>query len=54
MEILEKVNIGQMPPKPEYQPTQKEIEAFVSTLDELLKQGRAARMAARPALRIID
>jgi len=47
-EILEKVNSGQMPPKEKPRPTQQEIGEFVSKLDRLLKEGRAARMAARP------
>ena len=49
-EAMEKVNSGEMPPKKEKQPTQAEIAAFVSSLDSLLKEGRAARMAARPAV----
>ncbi|MFO1065275.1 MAG: DUF1587 domain-containing protein [Pirellulales bacterium] len=49
-ESLDKVNTGEMPPKKEPQPTQDEIAAFVTTLDARLKEGRAARMAARPAV----
>ncbi len=49
-EALDKVNSGAMPPKNEPQPTQAEISAFVTSLDARLKQGRAARMAARPAV----
>ena len=49
-EALDKVNSGEMPPEDEPQPTQDEIAAFVSMLDLLLKEGRAARMAARPAV----
>ena len=49
-EALDKINSGEMPPKDEPQPTQDEIAAFVTTLDSLLKEGRAARMAARPAV----
>ncbi|MDB6004891.1 MAG: hypothetical protein JWR15_1878 [Prosthecobacter sp.] len=49
-EMIEQVNSGEMPPKKEKQPTQEEIAAFVTSLDALLKQGRAARMAARPAV----
>ena len=45
-EVLEKVNSGEMPPKDE--PTSSEIATFVTTLDARLKEGRAARMAARP------
>lgn len=46
-EVLDRVNSGQMPPKDEPQPTQAEIAAFVTSLDSRLKEGRAARMAAR-------
>ncbi len=49
-EMLDKVNSGEMPPEDQPQPTQDEISAFVSRLDALLKEGRAARMAARPAV----
>ncbi len=49
-EVLEKINSGEMPPKEEPQPTQDEIAAFVASLDSRLKDGRAARMAARPAV----
>ena len=49
-EALDKVNSGEMPPKKEPQPTQAEISAFVTSLDARLKGGRAARMAARPAV----
>ena len=49
-EALDKINSGEMPPKDEPQPTLDEIAAFVTTLDSLLKEGRAARMAARPAV----
>ena len=49
-EALDKLNSGEMPPKDEPQPTQDEIAAFVTTLDSLLKEGRAARMAARPVV----
>lgn len=47
-EVIEKVNSGEMPPKKK--PTQEEIAAFVTTLDSRLEEGRAARMAARPAV----
>lgn len=47
-EVIEKINSGEMPPEDEPQPTQGEISAFVSTLDQLIKDGKAARMAARP------
>src|SRR5436190_7163500 len=49
-DAIEQVNSGEMPPKKEKQPTQEEIAAFVTNLDSLLKEGRAARMAARPAV----
>lgn len=49
-EALDKVNSGEMPPKNEPQPAQKEISEFVTSLDARLKEGRAARMAARPAV----
>ena len=47
-ESIEKVNSGEMPPKKEKKPTQEEIAAFVTNLDMLIKEGRAARMAVRP------
>ncbi|HEX8912962.1 MAG TPA: DUF1587 domain-containing protein, partial [Humisphaera sp.] len=49
-EAIEKVNSGEMPPKKEKQPTQQEIAAFVTSLDARVREGRAARMAARPAV----
>lgn len=49
-EMIEQVNSGEMPPKKEKKPTQAEIEAFVTDLDARIKEGRAARMAARPAV----
>ncbi len=49
-EMIEQVNSGEMPPKKEKKPTQEEIAGFVTNLDSLLKEGRAARMAARPAV----
>lgn len=49
-EVLDRINSGQMPPKDEPQPEQAEIAAFVSSLDARLKEGRAARMAARAAV----
>ena len=47
-EVIEKVNSSEMPPKKK--PTQEEISVFVTLLDARLKEGRAARMAARPAV----
>lgn len=49
-EMIEQVNSGEMPPKKEEKPTQEEIAAFVSSLDSRIKEGRAGRMAARPAV----
>jgi Protein of unknown function (DUF1592)/Protein of unknown function (DUF1588)/Protein of unknown function (DUF1585)/Protein of unknown function (DUF1595)/Protein of unknown function (DUF1587)/Planctomycete cytochrome C len=49
-EALDKVNGGEMPPQDEPLPTQAELSDFVSSLDSRLKEGRAARMAARPAV----
>lgn len=49
-EVLDRINSGQMPPKGEPKPTQEEIAAFVTRLDSHLKEGRAARMAARAAV----
>jgi mono/diheme cytochrome c family protein len=47
-EVLERVNSGEMPPETEPRPKQDEIATFVTSLDGRLKEGRAARMAARP------
>ena len=49
-EIMEQVNSGEMPPKKEKRPTQEEIAGFVTSLDARIKEGRAARMGARPAV----
>ena len=49
-EALDKINSGEMPPEDEMQPTLDEIAAFVTSLNSRLKEGRAARMAARPAV----
>lgn len=49
-EVLDKLNSGEMPPEDELQPTQDQIASFVTKLDSLLKEGRASRMAARPAV----
>lgn len=48
-DVVEQVNSGEMPPKKdkEKKPTQQEIAAFMTNLDSLMKEGRAARMAAR-------
>ena len=47
-EIVERINAGEMPPKEEPQPTEDEIAEVVSALSTRIRQGRAARMAARP------
>lgn len=47
-EVIEKINAGEMPPEDEAQPTQEEIAAFIPKLNALIKEGSAARMAARP------
>jgi len=49
-EALDKINSGEMPPDDQPQPSQDEISKFVMTLDSRIKQGRAARMATRPAV----
>ncbi len=50
-ELIEQVNSGEMPPKKEKKrPAQDEIAAFVTSLDARIKEGRASRMAARPAV----
>ena len=49
-EVVEKVNSGEMPPEDEPQPKQDEIATFIAELDARLKEGKAARMAARPAV----
>ncbi len=51
-EVIEQVNSGEMPPKKdkEKKPTQAEMAAFVTSLDARIKEGKAARMAARPAV----
>lgn len=47
-EIVERINSGEMPPEDEPQPTADEIEAVVQQIDSQIREGRAARMAARP------
>ena len=49
-EVIEQINSGAMPPKGESKPTQAEISEFVSAIDTRLKESRAGRMAARPAV----
>lgn len=47
-EIVERINAGEMPPKDEPQPTEDEIASAIEQLDSRIRQGRAARLAARP------
>jgi mono/diheme cytochrome c family protein len=47
-EVVARINSGEMPPKKEPQPTEGEIAAVIDQLDERIREGRAARMAARP------
>jgi PAS domain-containing protein len=47
-EIVERINAGEMPPEEEVQPTESEIAAVIEQLDARIREGRAARMAARP------
>jgi PAS domain-containing protein len=49
-EIVERINSGEMPPEDEPQPTEDEIAAVVTQLDARIREGRAARMAARPSV----
>jgi hypothetical protein len=49
-EVVEKINAGEMPPEDEPQPTVGEIGKVIAELDERIREGRAARMAARPAV----
>ncbi len=47
-EVVERVNAGEMPPEDEAQPSADEIAAAISQLDDRIREGRAARLAARP------
>ena len=47
-EVVEKINAGEMPPEEEPQPTRDEIGEVIAALDARIREGRAARMAARP------
>lgn len=49
-EIVERINAGEMPPKDEPQPSEDEIAEAIRQLDSRIRAGRAARMAARPAV----
>lgn len=50
VELIEKINAGEMPPEDEPQPKQQEIADFVTELDARIKDGKAVRMAVRPAV----
>lgn len=47
-EVLERINAGEMPPEDEPRPSEDEIAAIITLLDQKIGEGRAARMAARP------
>ena len=47
-EIVERINSGEMPPEEEPRPSLDEIAVVIGELDEKIREGRAARMAARP------
>lgn len=49
-EVIDRINGGEMPPEDEPQPKQEEIATFIAKLDSRIKEGKAARMAARPAV----
>ena len=49
-EVIERINSGEMPPEEKPEPSQAEIAAFIAELDSSLQNGKAARMAARPAV----
>ncbi|MGB0581308.1 MAG: DUF1592 domain-containing protein [Limisphaerales bacterium] len=47
-EVVERINSGEMPPEDEPQPTEDEIAKVIEQLNARIREGRAARMAARP------
>jgi hypothetical protein len=49
-EIVERINAGEMPPESEIQPAESEIADVIAQLDLRIREGRAARMAKRPAV----
>ena len=49
-EVNERINAGEMPPEEEPRPSEKEISDFIAHLDQKLSEGKASRMAARPAV----
>ena len=48
VEVVERINAGEMPPEDEPQPTQEQIAKFIAELDLRIKKGKASRMSARP------
>src|SRR4051812_17092552 len=46
-EVMERINAGEMPPEDEKQPSAAELAGMVGWLSARLKEGEAARMAAR-------
>jgi hypothetical protein len=49
-EVVENINAGEMPPEDEPRPTAEEIGKVIAGLDQRIREGRAVRMAARPAV----
>ena len=49
-EVVFRINAGEMPPEDKAQPTADEIGKVIAQLDVRIREGRAARMAARPAV----
>ena len=49
-EIVERIKSGEMPPEEEPQPSVDELSAVIAQLDSRIREGRAARLAARPAV----
>lgn len=47
-EIVERINSGEMPPADQPQPTESEIASAIEQLNKRIREGRAARMSARP------
>lgn len=47
VEVMDRINSGEMPPENKPQPTAMEIERVVGWLSERIKEGRRARMAKR-------
>ena len=49
-EVNERINAGEMPPEEKPRPSEREISDFIAQLDQKISEGKAARMAARPAV----